>query len=28
VRFNGEVQDDSRVGAGMLQLALGVARVW
>jgi len=28
VRFNGEVRDDSRVGAGMLQLALGVARVW
>ena len=28
VRFNGEVQDDRRVGAGMAQLAIGVARVW
>ena len=27
-RFNGESQSDDRVGTGMLQLALGVARVW
>ncbi len=28
VRFNGEVQDEGRVGAGIAQLAIGVARVW